>query len=118
MEELDNTIRNAIPYIKGEVKGTWIRPTETTPHQIEKTIEKMKNVGITDIFLETFYHGKTIYPSKHLKNNGVIYQREEFTGFDPLEVWINEAHKRNIKIHIWFECFYVGNDNPQTTVLA
>ena len=115
MEELDNAIKNAIPYIKNEVKGTWVRPTETTPHQIQKTIERMKDAGITDIFLETYYHGKTIYPSKYLKNNGVIWQREEFVGFDPLQIWISEAHKQNMKIHIWFECFYVGNDNPQTT---
>ena len=115
MQELDSAIKNAIPYIKNEVKGTWVRPTETTPHQIEKTVERMKDAGITDIFLETYYHGKTIYPSKHLKNNGVINQKEEFVGFDPLEIWINEAHKRNMKLHIWFECFYIGNDNPQTT---
>ncbi|MBQ8887348.1 MAG: family 10 glycosylhydrolase [Candidatus Gastranaerophilales bacterium] len=115
MDSLDNAIKNAMPYIKTEIKGTWVRPVETTPHQIEKTVERMYNAGITDIFLETYFHGKTIYPSKHLKNNGVIYQREEFVGFDPLEIWINEAHKRNMKLHIWFECFYVGKDNPQTT---
>lgn len=115
MVDLDNAIKNALPYIKSEVKGTWVRPVETTPHQIEKTIERMNDAGITDIFLETYFHGKTIYPSMYLKNNGVIYQREEFVGFDPLEIWINEAHKRNMKVHIWFESFYVGNDNPQTT---
>ena len=38
---------------------------------------------------------------------------EEFEGFDPLEVWMKESQKRDIKIHIWFESFYVGNDNPQ-----
>ncbi len=115
MSELDSAIKNAIPYIKGEVKGTWVRPIETNQHQIEKTVERMYNAGITDIFLETYYHGKTIYPSEYLKNNGVIYQREEFVGFDPLQTWISEAHKRNMKLHIWFETFYVGNDNPQTT---
>lgn len=115
MQELDNAIKNAIPYIRNEVKGTWVRPVETNQHQIEKTVERMYNAGITDIFLETYYHGKTIYPSEYLKNNGVIYQREEFVGFDPLQIWINEAHKRNMKLHIWFESFYVGNDNPQTT---
>ena len=42
-------------------------------------------------------------------------------GFDPLAVWINEAHKRNIKVHTWFETFYIGNDNPTnnpTSILA
>lgn len=115
MSSLDDAIKNAIPYINNELKGVWVRPVEKTPSQIEKTVERIKDAGITDIFLETYFHGKTIYPSKYLRDNGVIWQREEFLGFDPLEIWIKEAHKRNMKVHIWFESFYVGNDNPQTT---
>lgn len=115
MESLDSAIKNAIPFINNELKGVWLRPVENTPAEIEKTVSKLANAGITDIFLETYFHGKTIYPSKFLKECGVISQRQEFIGFDPLEVWINEAHKQNMKIHIWFETFYVGNDNPETT---
>ncbi len=115
MEALDNAIKNAIPYSSGELKGIWLRPVEKTPSQIEKTIERLHNAGFTDIFLETYFHGKTIYPSEHLRRYGVRYQREEFLGFDPLAVWMSEAHKRNMKVHIWFETFYVGNENPQTT---
>ncbi len=115
MVSLDNAIKNAIPYYSGELKGIWLRPIEKTPALIEKTVERLYNAGFTDIFLETYYHGKTIYPSEHLRKYGVRYQREEFIGFDPLEVWIEEAHKRNMKVHIWFETFYVGNENPQTT---
>ena len=115
MKELNIAIKNAIPYINHELKGIWIRPVETSPSKIENTIEKIHKAGITDIFLETYFHGKTIYPSEYLKENGIIFQREEFIGFDPLEVWIKEAHKRKMKVHIWFETFYVGNDNPQTT---
>ena len=42
---------------------------------------------------------------------GVIPQRKEFQGWDPLKVWIEEAHKRNIKVHVWFQTFYTGNEN-------
>ncbi len=112
MSYLDSAMKNAIPYYDNELKGIWVRPIETTPELIEKTIERIHETGITDIFLETYFHGKTIYPSEYLKEVGVISQREEFIGFDPLEIWIKEAHKRDMKIHIWFETFYVGNDNP------
>ncbi len=115
MSSLDNAIKNAIPYYNDELKGVWIRPVETNPVDIRKTLDRISSSGITDIFLETYFHGKTIYPSKYMRNYGVIWQRSEFAGFDPLEVWIEEAHKRNIKVHIWFETFYVGNDNPQMT---
>lgn len=115
MESLNFAIKNAIPYNNNELKGIWIRPTENTPEKIEETVKRIYNAGITDIFLETYFHGKTIYPSEYLRKCGVIWQREEFLGFDPLEIWINEAHKRGMKIHIWFETYYAGNDNPQTT---
>lgn len=115
MESLDSAIKNALPYIENELKGVWLRPTEKSETEIQKTLERLSNTGITDIFLETYYHGKTIYPSEYLKDCGVISQRLEFRGFDPLEVWIREAHKRNIKVHIWFEAFYVGNDKPDSS---
>ncbi len=115
MTSLNSAIKNAIPYNKDELKGIWVRPVEKTPYAIEKTVERIANSGITDVFLETYFHGKTIYPSEYLKNQGVIYQREEFMGFDPLEIWIRECHKRNMKLHVWFETYYVGNENPQTT---
>ncbi len=115
MESLNSAIKNAIPYYDKELKGIWLRPVETASDDITKTVERLNSAGITDIFLETYFHGKTIYPSEYLKKQGVISQRKEFVGFDPLEVWVNEAHKRNMKVHIWFESFYVGNDNPKTT---
>ncbi|MBQ3641400.1 family 10 glycosylhydrolase, partial [bacterium] len=112
MDSLNTAVENAIPYYKNELKGIWLRPVEDSPSEIEKTLDRIHSAGITDVFLETYFHGKTIYPSEYLKKCGVISQREEFTGFDPLEVWVKEAHKRGIKIHIWFESFYVGNDVP------
>ncbi len=115
MESLDKAIKNAIPYYSNELKGVWIRPVEKTEEEIEKTIERISSAGITDIFLETYFHGKTIYPSEFMKNYGVTWQRSEFSDFDPLKIWIKEARKKNIKVHIWFETFYVGNDNPIMT---
>lgn len=114
MQTLDSAIKNAIPYKKEEMKGIWLRPVEKNESEIEKTLERLSDAGITDVFLETYFHGKTIYPSDYLKDCGVISQMEEFVGFDPLEIWIKEAHKRDMKVHIWFETFYVGNKNPNT----
>jgi len=106
-------IKTALPYDKNELKGTWIRPTETTPEQIVSTIEKIKENGFNSIFLETYFHGKTIFPSKTMNKYGFTVQNEQFEGFDPLAVWIKEAHKRDIEVHIWFQSFYVGNQPPE-----
>ena len=71
-------------------------------------------ITLNNVFIETYYHGKTIYPSKVMENYGFIKQYEDYVGFDPLKIWINEAHKRDIKVHIWFQTFYVGNKPPET----
>ncbi len=110
----NQAIMNALPYRENELKGVWVRPVERSSEEIAKTAEKLKEIGINNIFLETYFHGKTIYPSDVLKCYNVTNQREEFVGFDPLAVWIYECHKRNIKVHIWFETFYVGNQPPDS----
>ena len=107
-------IKTSVPYLKDEMKGTWIRPTETTKEQIIATLENLENNGFNNIFLETYFHGKTIFPSKTMNKYGFIVQNENFEGFDPLEIWIKEAHKRDINVHIWFQSFYVGNKPPES----
>lgn len=114
-------IKTSLPYIQNELKGVWIRPTETTPEQIVSTLDKLKDNGFNNVFLETYYHGKTIFPSKTMNKYGFTVQNELFEGIDPLKIWVDEGHKRGIKIHTWFQSFYVGNQNPNlnpTNILA
>ena len=111
IEAANDALKSVIPYKYGELKGIWLRPTEKNPQDIVKTIQRVKNAGIDTIFLETYFHGKTIYPSQVMKDYGATEQYEHFKGFDPLAVWLKEAHKRDIKVHIWFETFYAGNAN-------
>ncbi len=119
LKEANEAMETVLPVMPNEVKGVWIRPTEKNEAQIRVSLDTMKNAGINNVFLETFYHGKTIFPSKTMANYGFTTQNEQFAGFDPLKVWINEAHKRNMKVHIWFQSFYVGNIPPSgTSILA
>lgn len=113
IDAANSALANSIPYNSQEFKGIWVRPTETNADAIVKTIEKIQDSGIDNIFLETYFHGKTIFPSKTMESYQFLTQNEKFAGFDPLKVWVEEAHKRGIKVHIWFETFYVGNDNPK-----
>lgn len=115
-ESVNNALSYAIPYMQDELKGVWIRPTEHSPKEIAQTVEILKESGINNVFLETFYHGTTIYPSEVLKAYGVISQRGEFNTFDPLQIWINECHKHDIKLHIWFQSFYIGNKPPRSSM--
>ena len=112
VDETNSALSTVLPYIPEELKGVWIRPTQTGEAQIISALDSMHNTGIDNVFLETFYHGKTIFPSNTMKSYGFISQNEQFANFDPLKIWIREAHKRNMKVHIWFQSFYVGNTPP------
>ncbi len=113
IEAANDAIKSVVPYKQNELKGVWIRPTEKTENDIIDTLNRLKRAGIDNIFLETYYHGKTIFPSKTMEAYGFTPQYEQFIGIDPLEIWIREAHKRHIKVHTWFETFYVGPFNPK-----
>ena len=114
IEEASLAFRYTLPYIKDELKGVWIRPTGKNVLEIQKTLDEIKSAGINNVFLETFYHGRTIFPSRVMKAYGFEMQNPEFRGVDILAMWVKEAHKRNIKLHCWFESFYVGNKSPET----
>lgn len=114
IECANQAMSKVIPFDSREVKGVWLRPTYFTRGEIEDVLNSIENAGIDSIFLETYYHGKTIYPSKVMENYGFIKQYEDYIGFDPLKIWITEAHKRGIKVNIWFQTFYVGNKSPET----
>jgi len=121
IDSANMAIKTSLPCLKNELKGTWIRPTETSKEQIIATLDKIKSSGFNSIFLETYYHGKTIFPSQTMNKYGFTVQNETFNEFDPLEIWIKEAHKRDIKVHIWFQSFYVGNQPPdynQSSILS
>jgi len=105
--------RYTLPYMKDELKGVWIRPTEKTLIDIQATLNKIKDTGIDNIFLETYFHGRTIFPSAVMEEYGFEKQNPEFTNIDPLAIWVKEAHKRGIKVHCWFESFYTGNRMPE-----
>ena len=115
IEASNDALKNAVPYKQTEMKGVWIRPVELNAYEIRNTVRSLKKLGVNTIFLETFYHGKTIYPSKLMATYGFIPQNEMFQGFDPLKLWREECKREKIKLHIWFETFYLGNDNPNSS---
>ena len=114
IEYADQAMSTVIPYDPYELKGVWIRPTYHNMEEIVSVLDKIAEAGINNIFIETYYHGQTIFPSRTMEEYGFIKQNPEYAGFDPLRIWITEAHRRGIKVHIWFESFYVGNKPPET----
>ena len=117
IEYADMAMSTVIPYKENELKGVWIRPTYHNIDEIRTVLDRIASAGINNVFIETYYHGQTIFPSKTMSEYGFIKQNPEYAGFDPLKIWIVEAHRRGIKVHVWFESFYVGNKPPETNPL-
>ena len=85
-----------------EVRGIWLRPPETKAALVA-AIDSLADAGINMIFIETWYHSHTIYPSK------VAAQRPGFQGWDPLRVALRQARRRGVELHAWLEVLYAAN---------
>ena len=113
-----NTVRaeakenTEMKYSDIEARGVWHRPNssgrETNLEGICSVLDEMASAGINMVFVETFYHGMTVF-----KTNLVPY----YSGFenydygeypDYLSAFSTEAHKRGIEVHAWVESFYLG----------
>lgn len=89
--------------------GMWHRPFERTLDDVIKTLDEMKTLGFSHLFVETFYNGKLIYPStiSLLSMHEWVGLYDQY-GRDLLSAFIEEGKKRDIKIHAWVENFFVG----------
>ncbi len=113
IKSANTALKSVVPYKNNEFKGVWVRPVETSEREIANSVKRIKEAGIDNIFIETYFHGRTIFPSKTMEKYGFVKQNEKFEGFDPLKAWIKYAHRNNIKVHIWFETFYAGIQRPE-----
>ncbi len=111
LENLNKSLWHEYPAFPAEaIKGIWHRPVETSVSDIGQTLDFLKEAGINTVFLETFFHGYTIYPSQVMADYHLPKQNPKFIpAKDLLKHWVQEAHRRDMKIHVWFQSFYAGN---------
>lgn len=109
LENLNRRIwRSYVSFPATTIRGAWHRPVETNAVAIGQTLDRLKDAGINNIFLETFFHGYTIFPSQTYATYGLPTQNPKFAGTDILQAWVDEAHKRGMKVNVWFQTFYGG----------
>ncbi|MBB6673302.1 family 10 glycosylhydrolase [Cohnella nanjingensis] len=89
---------------KVDNRGLWLRPKETNLAQVREHLDRIQATNINSIYLETWWDGYTIYPTKVQDSaQNPIYQ-----GFDVLKAYLDEGKKRGIEIHAWVENFFAG----------
>ena len=118
MQHIDTCAKEA--QTLSQLRGIWHRPSpdknEGNLTELCAVLDRFKRSGINVVFLETFYHGMTIF-----KTDKVPY----YTGFDAysfgeypdyLTAFVTEANKRGIQVHAWVQDFYVGYREDATLV--
>lgn len=95
------------------VRGTWRRPPTDGDGGIEalkQNIDTYYGYGVNDLYLETFYHASSIYPSQYT----VMKDGYSDTYFQEA---IEYAHSKGMRVHAWVESMYWWNaeylDDPQ-----
>lgn len=103
-------VEQALPFA-----GTWVTNVAsdalTSREEIVKVVETCSQSRINNIFVVVWNNGRTIYPSKIMKDLIGIEISEKFAGRDPLREMIEEAHKKNIKVHAWMEYGFAASNN-------
>jgi uncharacterized lipoprotein YddW (UPF0748 family) len=110
---------------QSQTKAVWVRPfinagAETRKDSakgrefIQAELQKIKRANLNTVYLEAFWDGYTIYPSRVVPqrplniNYGVA---ENGKGWDVLRTYIEEGEKLGLKIHAWIHVFHQWNTN-------
>lgn len=107
------------------LKGVWVSTvsnldypsTKTTDASILKKeadtiIDKCSEMGITDIFFQArptadAFYKSDIFPwSQYLTGSQGTAPSEDF---DPLEYWIEQCHRKGMKLHAWINPYRITN---------
>lgn len=121
LEDLNRFIWTQYPaFPASAIKAAWHRPVEKNAAEVGQTLERLKKAGLNTVFLETYFHGYTIFPSETYRAYGLPAQNPKFAGVDLLKIWVSEAHARGMQVHPWFQTFYAGTNAylPPGPILA
>ena len=85
---------------------------KTNKATITKMLDNVKYYNFNAIFLHVSPFGDAIYKSSILPYSSTLTGVEgKNPGFDYLEFFIKESHKRGIKVHAWINPYRVSSDN-------
>lgn len=88
---------------KVDHRALWLRPKETNLQQVVEHLDRIKAVNMNSIYLETWWNGYASYATEH----PLTAMNPINKGFDVLDAYITEGHKRGIEIHAWVHNFFI-----------
>jgi uncharacterized lipoprotein YddW (UPF0748 family) len=114
---------DAAPATKYEVRAVWLTTIggidwphsyhpEKQREELISTLDRLKEAGINMVLLQTRVRATTIYPSDIEPWDGCITGKPGHSpGYDPLQLCIDECHKRGMECHAWVVTIPVGKWN-------
>lgn len=82
-------------------------------------LDNLKSLGINTVFFQVKPDGTALWPSQILPWSDMLTGTiGQDPGYDPLKFMINEAHKRGIKVHAWFNPYRVTTNTKPGTITA
>jgi len=100
-----------------EFRATWvvtsqyISPTSTVAEnkaRIIKILDEHKKANMTAVLWQVRQSGSSYYQSSY--EPWGYYAGGAYPGFDPLAFAIEEAHKRGLEVHAWFNTFMISSN--------
>ncbi len=88
-----------------ENRAVWYRSTEKSDDEVRATVQKLKELNINSLYLETWYEGYCI--GSKVDVEGIAKHPNNGT-YDALEGFIRIGHEYGIEVHAWVHNFFVG----------
>ena len=117
-----------------KMKGVWIAtvsnidyPKKATvdPQQLMKyadeILDNCQQLGFNTVFFQVRPAGDAMYPSKIFPYSQWLTGSQGLApenGFDPLEYWVEGAHKRGMELHAWINPYRITNNGISLDSLA
>jgi len=116
-------LSNVQAYVSEDMRGVWIAtvynldyPSKGTmdswqlKEEALKILDNVHSMGLNAVFLQirpsadAFYKSEFFPWSKYLTGKNGLAPKNNF---DPLEFWVEEAHKRGIELHAWINPYRI-----------
>lgn len=96
--------------LQAEIRAIWILPWSTnTPQKIDKFIADAVSARQTDVMLEVRYRSDALYQTNRTPDPYPNPEPPSYIlnglDFDPLAYALEEAHKKNLRLHAWIVVF-------------
>ena len=108
---------------KHEVRAVWLTTiggidwprsynAQKQRKELSATLDRLQAAGVNTVLLQTRIRATTIFPSTMEPWDGVMTgQPGQSPGYDPLQVAVDECHRRGMELHAWVVTIPVGKWN-------